>query len=69
VKQQRGAVVGRQLALLPFLLLALVPIYIMIVSAFKTNADIQSNPLGIPFDRLTLDNVVSALTDPQLYII
>lgn len=60
---------GRQLALLPFLLLALVPIYIMIVSAFKTNADIQSNPLGIPFDRLTLDNVMTALTDPQLDII
>ena len=69
MKLRPAAAIGRHVALFPFLLISLVPVYIMFISAFKTNADIQSSPLAIPVERLTLDNVVSAITNPQLDIV
>jgi raffinose/stachyose/melibiose transport system permease protein len=58
----------RHVALIPFLLVAILPIYILLISAFKTTPDILATPLTIPFDRLTLDNVISAFNNPQLDI-
>jgi raffinose/stachyose/melibiose transport system permease protein len=39
----------------------LVPFYITFVNAFKTQKDIVSDPLGIPFARLTLSNIARNL--------
>jgi raffinose/stachyose/melibiose transport system permease protein len=39
----------------------LVPFYITFVNAFKIQKDIVSNPMGIPFARLTLKNLVRNL--------
>jgi len=55
-----------------FLMLAsavyLVPFYIAVVNAFKTRADIFGNPLGIPFARLTLDNLARNLNTPHFNV-
>ncbi|MDE0227611.1 MAG: carbohydrate ABC transporter permease [Spirochaetaceae bacterium] len=55
-----------------FLVLAsavyLVPFYIAVVNAFKTRADIFGNPLGIPFARLTLDNLARNLNTPYFNV-
>lgn len=59
----------RHVALFPFLLVSLLPIYVLIISAFKTQADILGAPLLLPFDRLTLDNVIGAITNPRLDIV
>lgn len=37
-----------------------VPIYMMIVNAFKEQPDILSSPLGLPISRLTIDNIADA---------
>ncbi len=42
----------------------LVPFYLTFVNAFKVKADIVGDPLGIPFARLTLDNLVRNLNSP-----
>jgi raffinose/stachyose/melibiose transport system permease protein len=55
--------------LLPFLLVAIVPIYILLISAFKTQPDILASPLTFQLDRLTVDNVVAAVQSPQLDIV
>ena len=46
----------------------LVPFYVAIVNAFKTREDIFANPLGIPFARLTLDNIVRNLESPHFNV-
>ena len=55
-----------------FLLLAsavyLVPFYIALVNVFKTRADIFANPLGIPFARLTLENLGRNLNTPYFNV-
>ena len=55
-----------------FLMLAsavyLVPFYIAVVNAFKMRADIFGNPLGIPFARLTLDNLARNLNTPHFNV-
>lgn len=45
--------------------LFLVPVYLAIVNAFKTRQDIFANPLGIPFARLTLENIGRNLQSPH----
>ena len=59
----------RHVALFPFLLVSILPIYVLIISAFKTQADILGAPLLLPLDRLTIDNIVGAVTNPQLDIV
>ena len=51
--------------------LALVPLYLVLVNLFKESETIRSNPFGLPA-TLTLDNLTYVLTDPykniwQLY--
>lgn len=45
--------------------LFLVPVYLAVVNAFKTRQDIFANPLGIPFARLTLENIGRNLQSPH----
>jgi len=69
MKALKSSRLGRQLALVPFLLISILPIYILVISAFKTQADIVGSPLLLPLDRLTLDNIVGAVTSPELDIV
>ncbi|MBP1988662.1 carbohydrate ABC transporter permease [Paenibacillus eucommiae] len=46
----------RHVFLLALSLVLLIPFYIALVNAFKTRADILSNPLSLPLGRFTLDN-------------
>src|SRR5437016_2108874 len=43
-----------------------IPLYVVLVNAFKSNREITANPLGISIDRLTLDNFVAALNNPDI---
>jgi raffinose/stachyose/melibiose transport system permease protein len=43
----------------------LVPFYITFVNAFKVQKDIIANPLGIPFARLTLKNLLRNVNSPS----
>jgi raffinose/stachyose/melibiose transport system permease protein len=49
--------------------LFLVPFYIAVISAFKRRTDIILHPLGIPFARLTLDNLLRNLDSPNFNIL
>lgn len=46
-----------------------VPLYVLLVNAFKTKAAIESSPLSFPLTGLTLDNLRAALTDPDADIV
>jgi raffinose/stachyose/melibiose transport system permease protein len=59
----------RHLLLFPLCLVLLVPFYIAVVNAFKTNADIVSNPIGLPFSRLTLENFSEVAFTPTFNIL
>ena len=48
--------------------LFVVPFYIAVVNVFKTREDIFANPLGIPFARLTLDNIARNLDSPHFNV-
>jgi raffinose/stachyose/melibiose transport system permease protein len=52
---------GRHGALLLTTVWFVVPIYLVIVNAFKTKVDILGDPLGIPVGRLTTENFQSAM--------
>jgi raffinose/stachyose/melibiose transport system permease protein len=60
----RASTVGRNLVLIGFALLFLGPIYLIFVNALKGEADIEADPIGIPFGRLTLDNLIGEITNP-----
>jgi len=51
----------RHLALLSLCLALLVPLYILLLNAFKTRADIVASPLSVPWSRLTTQNLTTAL--------
>ncbi len=50
-------------------ILFLIPFYIAIVNVFKTSEDIIARPLAIPFDRLTLDNILRNLNSPHFNVL
>lgn len=56
-------VVGAWLVTIAFVL----PVYIALSNAFKTQAQILSNPLGLPAP-FTLDNIINALSRPDQLI-
>lgn len=51
----------RHAVLLPICLLMLAPIYILFVNAFKTEEDIRASAFSLPFDRLTVSNIIEAV--------
>lgn len=60
--------VARTILLGGLSLVLLVPLYLLLLNTFKTEADIERDPLGLPFGRLTLENLRAAVTDPTLGI-
>jgi raffinose/stachyose/melibiose transport system permease protein len=50
-------------------LVMLVPLYIMVISAFKPASDILLNPLGFSPDSFTLDYLVKAATSERFNVI
>lgn len=61
----RGSV-SRHGVLIAFTALALLPVYFMLVNAFKTAGEYTTNKLGLPLHP-TFDTLNSALADGQLY--
>lgn len=59
----------RRVGLLVLALVFLVPFYLVVVNAFKTKADVLRDPLGLPLGRMTLDNIVDALTRPSFQVV
>ncbi|MCG5218263.1 carbohydrate ABC transporter permease [Streptosporangium sp. KLBMP 9127] len=49
-------------------LFMLVPLYVLVVNAFKPQQDILANPFGLPVEGLTLDFLAQALDNPQFNI-
>lgn len=47
----------------------LVPMYILVVNAFKDDQDIEASPLGLPLDRLTLEHLNNALHSPDFNVV
>jgi raffinose/stachyose/melibiose transport system permease protein len=56
--------VARNVALILLVAVFVVPFYLVLLNAFKHQVDVQADPLGIPLERLTLDNFIEALTSP-----
>ncbi|MGW2476459.1 carbohydrate ABC transporter permease [Streptomyces sp. NPDC001665] len=51
------------------LVVMLIPVYLLLVNAFKSQQDILDNPFGIPLSRLTLTHLSAAVTSPQFNVI
>jgi ABC-type glycerol-3-phosphate transport system permease component len=66
LRRRRVRAVSRHMTLLAFTALSLLPIYFMVVSAFKTEAEFAGNQLGPPL-RLTLTSLTDALAGGDLY--
>ncbi len=56
--------IARHTFLVLMAIVFLVPFYLTFVNAFKVKQDIVADPMGIPFARLTLDNLVRNLNSP-----
>ncbi|MYS87748.1 carbohydrate ABC transporter permease [Embleya scabrispora] len=50
-------------------LLMLVPMYVLVVNAFKDQDDIQNSPFGLPLSRLTLAHVQDVLDNPDFDLV
>ncbi|MCO8277765.1 carbohydrate ABC transporter permease [Actinoplanes sp. TRM 88003] len=50
-------------------LIMLVPGYLLVVNAFKSQDDITGNPFGIPFDRLSISYLTATLSDPNYSLV
>ncbi|OKK23962.1 transporter [Streptomyces sp. CB02488] len=51
------------------LVVMMVPVYLLLVNAFKSQQDILDNPFGIPLSGLTLKHLSAAVTSPQFNVI
>lgn len=47
----------------------LVPTYMVVVNSLKSKADILASPLGLPIDRLSVDNYAGVLTQTSKFIV
>jgi ABC-type glycerol-3-phosphate transport system permease component len=65
-RRRRVGPASRHLVLLAFTALALLPLYFMIVSAFKTPAEFNGNRLGLPLQP-ALSSLSEALAGGDLY--
>nr|WP_234381135.1 carbohydrate ABC transporter permease [Streptomyces sp. NRRL F-5122] len=58
---------------LPMLLLAasfmVIPLWLLVVNAFKSEQDVREAPFGLPLGRLTLAPLRAALTDPDFDVV
>ncbi|MCX4404644.1 MULTISPECIES: carbohydrate ABC transporter permease [unclassified Streptomyces] len=46
-----------------------IPMWLLMVNAFKTEQDIRASPFGLPLTRLTLEPLRNALTDPDFDVL
>ncbi|MFJ2091406.1 carbohydrate ABC transporter permease [Streptomyces sp. NPDC087901] len=51
------------------LVVMIVPVYLLVVNAFKSQQDILDNPFSIPLDGLTFENMSAAISSPQFNVI
>jgi raffinose/stachyose/melibiose transport system permease protein len=61
----RSFTVARHFILICCAIFFAAPIYLIVVNAVKHQADIASDPFGIPFGRLTISNLIEVVTDPD----
>lgn len=66
---KRRALAWRHLVMVPLAALILVPLYLVIINAFKSNSDILANPFGLPLGRLSFDSLYRVITDPATNVI
>ena len=66
-RRRRIGAASRHLLLLSFTLLSLLPVYFMVVSAFKTKSEFASNQMGLPAEP-TLASLTEALKGGDLYL-
>ena len=67
IRRRRIGAASRHLLLLSFTLLSLLPVYFMVVSAFKTKSEFASNQMGLPAEP-TLASLTEALKGGDLYL-
>ncbi|MFB9311004.1 raffinose/stachyose/melibiose transport system permease protein [Agromyces hippuratus] len=61
--------IAKWLVLAVVAVVMLVPLYVMIISAFKPQADILQNPLGFSPDSFTLEYLMNAVTSEKFNVI
>lgn len=59
----------RNILLMATALIYIIPFYIAIINAFKTEEDIFQSPMGIPFSRLTFDNLIRNIDSPNFNVL
>ncbi len=67
--RRRLASAGRHGSLITLAVVMLIPVYLVLINAFKSNADITSNPFGVPWSRLSIDTLIEVLTDSSTNIL
>lgn len=68
-RRLKPAVVAKWVVLGLLSLTLLIPLYILLISAFKGQADIFNSPLGIGPDSFTLEPMIRAINSPNFNVI
>lgn len=50
-------------------LIMLVPLYVLIINAFKSQEDVSASPFGLPWGRLTFAHLRAALNNPDFNVV
>ncbi|MER8091527.1 carbohydrate ABC transporter permease [Streptomyces sp. NPDC094048] len=66
-RESRSVVRWMMLALL--FVIMIVPVYLLLVNAFKSQDDILDNPFSLPLGGLTLEHLSAAVNSPQYNVI
>ncbi|MER6105079.1 carbohydrate ABC transporter permease [Streptomyces sp. NPDC001832] len=66
-RESRSVVRWAMLALL--FVVMIVPVYLLLVNAFKSQDDILNNPFSLPLGGLTLEHLSAAVNSPQYNVI
>lgn len=65
----RWGTITRHVVLVSLIALLSLPLYILLINAFKSEQDIITEPFGFQWSRLTLDNLSAALTSPSFDVL
>ncbi|MFD9606465.1 hypothetical protein [Streptomyces sp. NPDC059970] len=53
----------------PLFVVMIVPVYLLVVNAFKSQQDILDSPFSIPLSGLTFEHMSAAISNPQYNVI
>ncbi len=66
-RRARRLSIVRSISMLTIAIVAAIPLYYVVISAFKTDGDMRQSPLGLP-NPITFDNIGAALAQGDIWM-